>query len=375
MGKRNRTPAEEYERLKKRAEGGRASDNQLKRLEEARIALGIGQDEVRTQVRKSLSSFAPPNNVENLSENEKIDHVLAYAKSRGLVNVSEYGNPSSSKRCVLFGSSHRSVNRSENGPIMNSMPEAHYQLFCVMNFLRISGVNTQLLVEGLERSKSPHDDLSLDLGGKRLLDVRTNEGQNYMVDNPSIFKQAIIQMLRDGKDVTFFSLSNYPNINGAHSPEILNDLDDVIKEIGFSTKFSEKYQPRNTELQTVKVEMVSGRWQILINGNWVYPKVLLDDSKKVIDAYNDLDRLSAARENEVLNHFKNGSPDCMPISWTGLQHLPPIRDACIANGMSVCEVVPKAEADINIHAKSIRHNAIEFHTLAHAYNELNKALN
>ena len=95
-------------------------------------------------------------------------------------------------------------------------------------------------------------------------------------------------------------------------------------------------------------QLQDGKWLILINEKWVTPELLLEDCNRCLDFLEQLKAFNTVREQEVVQHLKDSDPKKMPISWTGLGHLEPIRKKCLELGMAVRVVIPFAERSLMV---------------------------
>lgn len=370
----------EYERLRKRAQKGKASPNQQERLQaltEQRIS-AEKRDSLAQYLKTLLPGAAPVQQAVQPSqeqpEHARIDAALAAAERQGIIAIEDVDYPDAEKRCIVMGSSHSSI----LGDMRQDTMEAHYQLFVLLHLFSTYHVRHTLLVEGSARGDQPQEHLTICFEDARKALVKqqplhAREVQEFFATHPQEFKECLQQMLRDGKHPTFFSLSAYPHIEGAHSPEIMKEIDCYFAMEPCQRQFVEKYKPATGMHDSPYAELRAGQWEIRINDQWHCPNDIVRDAQHALQACYALDRVSRIREEEVVAHFAQAPYNSMPLAWVGLAHVAPIRDACLAKKMAVRIVLPAAEQNTVI-PKDIRHIAKQLSDFAQFYVRLNQGL-
>ena len=282
------------------------------------------------------------------TEQEKIDAALKEGQRRGWIELHDMGDPSAEKHCVLMGSSHYSHPSVDISKIPESIKQAQFQMFAQLYLFQKHGVQLPLLVEGYAQGAMIDPKVMIQFPGGRSVPVRSKEAQEHFIKNSMDFMQLQHDMRRDGKHSIFYDLSGYSHIQGAHAPDVNNTLNRVYDLQLNEKRFDDKYKPKNGTNVTITAEMHHGRWWIFINNQWVQPEILLQDCKDCLQFLDELAEFNLVREREVVNHFEKAVPSHLPMSWTGLGHVQPIIEMCLARGMAVRRVIPIADRNTKV---------------------------
>lgn len=336
---------QEHAKLRARAERGKASQNQLRRLAAIEEQIRSKQETTRQNVQHAVTPKTKRLRLRECSEKDRIHSALEDAQSLGLISVTDYGDPHAEKRCIVIGSSHGDPHTREMSQVAL---QAQYELFAFMYILEQYNASNTLLVEGTEVGVRPYQSVIVPLPGRGNVDLQSAEAQQYFFDRPHEFQHLMSDMIRDGCDPSFFTLTKYQHIEGAHSPEILDQVTDTIALLHQERTFFAKYQPPTRGNDTATPQQHDGKWWIYINNQWFDPKEIYEDSLRALQTCDARDAISAAREEEVTNHFLLSSPENVPFSWVGLSHMNAIRDRCLEKNMAVRTVTPVAEKNIKI---------------------------
>lgn len=321
----------------------------MERAGELRRALRDVRDSTRGKITETVRSTveASPEN----TEAQRVDAALEEARRMGLVDIRDIGDPKAERRGIVIGSGHYAVERNATPPSPD-VKKSQYQMFALADLLRKHGVLSTLYVEGVPRGVRPHANIMLTFPGGRRVPVQSAEAQDHFVRHPSDFVAFLEQRRHDGLPATFYEVTSFQRVEGAHKPAVFRELNWVVDNLGISNDYYRDYRdPRNP---TIDAQVVDGRWKIFINNRWVEPEKLYADSVAFLHVHERLEALSETREREVSDLFDEVAPGSVPMAWVGLHHVDRIAKICADRGQSARLVTAAATRGVSTGGHDIR---------------------
>ena len=303
--------------------------------------------EMLAQDHLGVSSTTPmPGKELQIEEIQKLDAAIDAAERSGIVVSNTVGNPNG-KRVTLAGSAHFSMSQPA-AQMPDFVWNSQHEMFMFLYYLNHNKVTSGMYMEGL-RAGGNHKiigtlTLNTPTGEPQEVDLYSPEAQNVFFKYPNIFKSYLLYVESHGSHPTFYNISSYAGIRGAYSEATATKTDEVKGQQHRVNEIIAKYSPGSVvgEATSVryKVAQIGGSNRIFINDQPFTPQEVQEDFGFLYQHDLDGKEFSLKRDAETIHQRLHSAPSNeVPMSWTGVNHLPQLTEQCVNQGMHVRTVV------------------------------------